>query len=278
MRYLVFILVLSSLLFSCRKEKKWDIPIFENPSLEKKNSNVFIKTISMRGQCYLFRAGVGRKLEEREILQVFDIVGTDRGRIHLQIQQTDFFLGEHSELFIDQSEGNNSESVIAEISSGKLGIRTDESPARIRIGKNILQTEKGIFTVLRFRDLQIHIWKGAVDFFQENERPIHSDEGSYLSFKGSDWSNRDLSTASNQRILKLISVFKIQESSEIYKYLYDMLSLSEQPKEKEKAQEKSKMSEAVNEAEDEEKIDLSRYIPLRKDETFRNNHLKIEGL
>lgn len=278
MRYLVFILVLSSLLFSCRKEKKSDTFISGKPSLEKKTTTASIKTISMRGQCYLFRGGVGRKLEEREILQVFDIVGTDRGRIHLQIQQTDFFLGEHSELFIDQSEGNNSESVIAEISSGKLGIRTDESPARIRIGKNILQTEKGIFTILRSRDLQIHIWNGSIDFFRENERPIHSEEGSYLSFKGSDWRSRDLNTASDQRILKLISVFKIQESREIYKYLYDMFSFAEQPKKKEKIQEKSKMSEAVNEAEDEEKIDLSRYIPLRKDETFRNNHLKIDGL
>lgn len=266
------------LLTNCRKAEKSNFPVPLSTSPESKITSASFRLISAEGECYLVRAGVTRRLDVKELLQVFDFVGTERGKIHLQLQEKDFFLGDHSELFIDRAKGNDSDFILPEISSGKLGINAENGTVRIRIGKNILQAEKGIYTVLHSRSIQIHNWEGGLEYFRENEKPIRLEEGSYLVFKGSDYTVRSLASGSEQRILRLISVFKVQESKEIYKYLYDSLQLKGHRRKKEKKDEKSKLSEAVNDEPEAEKIDLSRYIPLRKDDAFRNNHLKIDGL
>lgn len=278
MRDIILIFVFGLFLTGCREPNKQNLPESLRPDTESKDFLSSIKIISSKGECYLIRGGVTRRLGVSENIRIFDIIGTHRGRIHLRLENTDFFVGEHSELFFDLSDKHNPGSVITEIVSGKLGIKTDEKAYRIRIGKNILQTEKGIYTVLRSDSLQIHIWKGSLDFFRENKSPIHSDEGSYIQFTDEDYSIKNLDRLASAKKLRIASVFKIQKSKEIYKDLYDMFDFPKQEKKTEKAGKKLKIMEADPDEAEEEKIDLSRYIPLKRDDTFRNNHLKIDGL
>ncbi len=278
MRDIILILVLGMLLTGCREPNKQNLPESLRPVSESKDFFSSLKIITSKGECYLIRGGVTRRLGASENVRIFDIIGTDRGRIHLQLENADFFVGEHSELFFDLPDRDNPGSAITEIVTGKLGIKTDEKTYRIRIGKNILQTEKGIYTVLRSDRLQIHIWKGSLDFFRENKSPIHSDEGSYILLTNGDYSIKNLDRLASAKKLKIASVFKIQKTKEIYKDLYDTFDFPKQEKKTEKADKKSKTIEADPDEAEEEKIDLSRYIPLKRDDTFRNNHLKIDGL